>query len=505
MSLWSSNVNLMMLQLVLVIVVAFFYLFTCPYTKVEESFNLQAMHDLLFHRTQLDRFDHLEFPGVVPRTFVGPLFVTFWISPIASFLELLGVSKDVCLYLARGCLGLSVLYVFTLYRVAVGFKFGQSVAFWLTILTLSQFHFLFYVTRPLPNIFALIPLLLALHSYVVGNLKHFIWQSAFACIVFRSELVLLVGLFAAWDVFLARKLSIKSLILQGCTAGLLSVLVTVGIDSLFWKRPLWPEGEVLYFNTILNKSSDWGTSPFLWYFYSALPRALGPAVLLIPVGLFLDLRLLRLIIPSLLFVFIYSLLPHKELRFVIYAVPILNVASARAADYLWSNRNKSYRRHVASVGLLAILAGNLAISTMSFWASFHNYPGGQALKQLHEMENVNENLKVHMDWNVAQTGASRFLEISSAWRYSKEEDLEPGGMQMLEFTHLLLGVDDKLGTFDLSPYQHTHSIVKVIPGFSRFSVHWNEFPPLQIILEPKVAILKKIVLSSVVLNSTLHT
>ena len=69
-----------------------------------------------------------------------------------------------------------MVYVFTLFRVAVGLKFGKPVAFWLTMLTLTQFHFAFYLTRPLPNVFALIPLLLALHSWLVGNEKHFIWQ-----------------------------------------------------------------------------------------------------------------------------------------------------------------------------------------------------------------------------------------------------------------------------------------------------------------------------------------
>lgn len=61
------------------------HLFLAPYTKVEESFNIQATHDILINGLPWgikwehtgswlrERYDHLTFTGSVPRTFVGPL------------------------------------------------------------------------------------------------------------------------------------------------------------------------------------------------------------------------------------------------------------------------------------------------------------------------------------------------------------------------------------------------------------------------------------------------
>jgi alpha-1,6-mannosyltransferase len=73
---------------------------------------------------------------------------------------------------------------------------------------------------------------------------------------------------------------------------------------------LWPEGEVLFFNTVLNKSSEWGVMSWHWYFSSAIPKAMLFSLLLVPLAIF-NKKTRPYLICSISFIALYSFLPHK--------------------------------------------------------------------------------------------------------------------------------------------------------------------------------------------------
>lgn len=128
-----------------------------PFTKVEESFNLQATHDMLVYGTPtssirsrfVQTYDHFTFPGAVPRTFVGSVVLAGVSQPLVAVVGFRHAQLVVRCLLAG--FNAATLLVF---RQAVAAAFGAPTARWWLVLVLSQFHVVYYLGRTLPNMFA---------------------------------------------------------------------------------------------------------------------------------------------------------------------------------------------------------------------------------------------------------------------------------------------------------------------------------------------------------------
>lgn len=140
------------IQLLLVII---FYVICCPYTKVEESFNMQAVFDISTFGFDIKSYDHLEFPGVVPRTFIGSLLLNVLYIPLKYLIavaDLPGLYNQIAM---RCVLGAVCWLSYAHFRNGVAVKFGKRASQLTGVLTAFQFHICFYMTRTLPNVFAL--------------------------------------------------------------------------------------------------------------------------------------------------------------------------------------------------------------------------------------------------------------------------------------------------------------------------------------------------------------
>ena len=150
------------------------HLWVAPYTKVEESFNIQAVHDFLAYGLPLRNagakieafYDHVIFPGAVPRTFIGAMALAGLSNPFIRVLDLDAAGQQMlgwysqlkrccadCIKV-RGVLGMACAASTLFYTAGVRQAYGKAAAAWLFALQASQFHITFYATRTLPNTFA---------------------------------------------------------------------------------------------------------------------------------------------------------------------------------------------------------------------------------------------------------------------------------------------------------------------------------------------------------------
>jgi alpha-1,6-mannosyltransferase len=359
----------------LVLAVAAAHVFLAPYAKVEESFNLQATHDVMYHGWDLASYDHHAFPGVVPRTFIGAIALAALAKPLHVALVFLRVldsdesrgTKMGAQIAARLALATVTVAALGRMRRVLRSAFGEAVGVAFACVVASQFHLTFYASRTLPNTFALALTTLAAADWFEAHVERtsssssssrdvnvsvdardfravFLLTASF--VIFRCDTVLLLAPVGA-HMLRTRAFSLPQAVNWGARCVAACLAITVAVDTAMWAPPsetsdasgssalwpgsegiMWPEGRVFWFNTYENKSKEWGVAPFRWYFTNALPRSLGTWTPFVPFGALNEPKTRPVFLVALCFVAAYSFLPHKELRFVFPALPLCDACAA---------------------------------------------------------------------------------------------------------------------------------------------------------------------------------
>lgn len=204
---------------------------------------------------------------MVPRTFLGPVVLAALAKPIQtvlSFIEDEMAERALMQLVVRVLLGGLVCMAVARLALSVRRTMGATAMRTMLLGVCCTFHFCFYASRPLPNTFATVLMTYAASIHLdtrgargagwTGE-----WVVQLGCLVaaaglFRCDMIMLAVPMLLVQLLRGR-VQLVPLIAWGLVLSALLVGLSVAVDSLFWRRLLWPEGEVFFFNAILDKSS----------------------------------------------------------------------------------------------------------------------------------------------------------------------------------------------------------------------------------------------------------
>ncbi|KAL6934877.1 uncharacterized protein HGUI_03026 [Hanseniaspora guilliermondii] len=486
----------------LLILFAFLHMFYSPYTKVEELFNMQAIHDILKYGIfDISKYDHIKYSYGISGSFIPPLIIATLMKPFVYFgiieSKTYSLTQMSLQFGARGILAVMNILSIVFFKNCVQIKllnqllspnnFGfkrkgnaarksiysidedsivapsSSLSYWVDVFLLGQFHLMYYCSRSLPNfIMAFAVSNVAFGLIAMDKFNIAIFLLAFGGMVFNFELFLLgIALLLAQIIteshftneidlthFLTtakndtkdRYLKICKHIAFGIALG---ASLSFIIDSYFWGHSTLPEVETFLINRNIGMNAG---EPLHAYFTKyLLIFFLPPTILALNYyGLQYSYDNFKMFFvleaTALIYMFIMSLKPHKEWRFIAYIVPIMLVIGANGCSFTLININ--YKDPFGIIVPILISVSpivSLFISIVFSYLGSKNYPGGVALAKFNEHilndntnKYVNTNITVHMDPLTCMTGATLFGEIDLPSNYSITYDKTQDPQEIVE-------------------------------------------------------------------------
>lgn len=239
--------------------------------------------------------------------------------------------------------------------------FGQSFAVYFSLANLTNWFLLHNLTRTLANsietsLFAVFLCFWPVVSEPVWTTteeederrmirrRRVALVAAGACFVFRPTSAVIWLFFAAVHFFETRRK--LNFILEASLISSLVLIVAAAIDAAYFGDFVSPLLQFVKFNFLSSGAAHYGSHPWHWYLSNGLPMLLGPFILPFALGLLKmrsqDKKFAALILTN---VAAFSLIGHKEARFLMPLIPICNIFVAQTLSK-WLNFNFSNSKNL---------------------------------------------------------------------------------------------------------------------------------------------------------------
>lgn len=190
-----------------------------------------------------------------------------------------------------------------------------------------SWYWYYCATRTLINSFETCLTIIALSQYpwqdFAKKRTNFVWVVGFLCFVRPTAAIFWLPL------CLNHIFRNKMTLFRYFLTGLFYFILSSTIDILCYKRFVLTPLEFFKVNVLNSISEEYGKYHFLWYLYSGLPVLLGLNYLLLPFSLFVVVKNYNYLKSSKILVFtiiwsvcVFSLLVHKEFRFLLPILPM---------------------------------------------------------------------------------------------------------------------------------------------------------------------------------------
>ncbi|KAM6181468.1 GPI mannosyltransferase 3 [Erethizon dorsatum] len=237
----------------------------------------------------------------------------------------------------------------------------QEVAGWVFFCQLCSWFTWYCCTRTLTNTMETVLTAIALSYYPLEGAKsaHSVKYTslvALACLIRPTAIIPWVPLLLrhAWQEQAKCRLILRDFL----PVGFATLSLSLVIDRIFFGQWTLVQLNFLRFNVLQGSGSFYGSHPWHWYLSQGLPAVLGPHLPFFLHGCFCAPKRSRVLLVTVLWtLFVYSMLGHKEFRFIYPVLPFCMVFCGHSLAHLRTWRKPALSFLLLSNTLLAFYTG----------------------------------------------------------------------------------------------------------------------------------------------------